>query len=124
VEPNDEKIKRPDGRPDGRSKDGKFTKGNSFSKGNPHARTVSLFRKSLFASVTEADIQDVACALLTKAKAGDTASAVVLLRYCCGAPTTETWPIEDKQQETEKIYKILDLVQRESLVRLLQDNEV
>ena len=70
----------------GRSEKGRFGAGNRFGKGNPHAKRVAKLRAALLASVTPADVREVAAALLVQAKAGDIAAIRELLQRLLGPP--------------------------------------
>jgi hypothetical protein len=72
--------------PNGRGQAGRFSAGNRFGKGNPHARRVSLLRATLLTSVTPGDLKEVVAALLAQAKAGDVAATKELLQRLLGPP--------------------------------------
>jgi hypothetical protein len=63
-----------------------FAKGNPGGPGNPFAKQVAALRAKLYAAVTEADLQEVVQALLTKAKAGDVPAVRELLDRLLGKP--------------------------------------
>ena len=76
-----------DGQPAGRHPlTGQFAMGNKLGRGNPHARAVNRLRSALLRAVKSRDVQDVAKALLDKAREGDTAAARILLDYTIGRP--------------------------------------
>lgn len=70
----------------GRASGGRFAKGNSGGPGNPYAAQVGRWRATLAASVTEADIQAVARALVKAAKAGESWAVRELLDRTLGRP--------------------------------------
>jgi hypothetical protein len=72
---------------DGRDSNGRFAKGWKGGPGNPFARKVAQLRSALINAVTEADIAEVAQALLKRAKFGWPAEAKLLLMYVVGKPT-------------------------------------
>ena len=67
----------------GRDADGRFTPGNQFATGNPHAKRVGQLRSSLLRAVTEDDIRDVITRLLALAQEGNVPAAREVPR--CGA---------------------------------------
>ena len=69
---------------DGRDRRGRFARGNKAGRGNPLAGRVQRLRVALVRAVGPDDLQDVARALLTAAKAGDTAAAKLLLDRTLG----------------------------------------
>ena len=71
---------------------GRFIKGNQGGPGNPFARQVAALRSALVRAVTEQDIDDIAMALMLQAKAGDVASAKLLLAYVIGKPAETVEP--------------------------------
>ena len=75
-----------------RASDGRFQPGNPGGPGNPFARQVAQLRKALLNSVTEQDIQEVAQALIARAKEGNTAAAKLLLSYTIGKPDAAPHP--------------------------------
>ena len=72
--------------PNGRGEAGRFTSGNRFGKGNPHARQVARLRAALLKSVSPDDLRAVMASLLAKAKDGDVAAARELLQRLLGPP--------------------------------------
>jgi len=70
----------------GRDANGRFTKGNAGGAGNPFARQVAALRSAFVRAVSAQDIDDIAMALIIRAKAGDVAAAKLLLAYCIGKP--------------------------------------
>ena len=71
---------------------GRFQPGNPGGPGNPFARQVAQLRKALLNSVTEQDMQEVAKALLERAKEGNVAAAKLLLSYTIGKPDSAPHP--------------------------------
>ena len=82
-----------------RHSNGRFAPGNRAGTGNPFARQVASLRQALLDSVTEADLAEVAQALLARAKQGDVAAAKLLLSYLIGKP--EPAPDPDKLDHRE-----------------------
>ena len=76
----------------GRDAHGKFTKGNAGGPGNPFARQVAALRSALVRAVSAQDIDDIAMALIIRAKAGDVAAAKLLFSYCIGKPAETVEP--------------------------------
>ena len=72
----------------GRDTHGRFAPGNKGGPGNPHAGKVAILRRALLDAVTTKDVQEVARALLRKARSGDVAAVKVLLPYLLGPPAT------------------------------------
>jgi hypothetical protein len=74
-----------DGPPEGRDpSSGKFLRGNKGGIGNPLARRASALRATLFKTVTPQDLEQVAKAILKKAKDGNLPACTLLLRYLLG----------------------------------------
>jgi hypothetical protein len=71
---------------DGRGADGRFGKGNTVAKGNPHARRVARLRSALMRAVTPDDLRDVVAALLRQAKTGDVPAVRELMQRLLGPP--------------------------------------
>jgi len=69
---------------DGRDRRGRFGRGNRYGRGNPLAAKVQKLRVALVRAVTPDDLQAVARALLTAAKAGDTGAAKLLFDRTLG----------------------------------------
>lgn len=57
---------------------GRFTAGNKAGRGNPHHRRVAELRAKMLERVTPDDMAAVVEALVSKAKAGDTAATELL----------------------------------------------
>lgn len=58
---------------------GRFAAGNKAGKGNPHHRRVAELRAKMLERVSPDDVSAVVEALVSKAKAGDTAAIKLLL---------------------------------------------
>ena len=82
-----------------RDESGRFTKGNKGGPGNPYARQVAAMRSTLLAAITEDDLREVATALLSRAKAGDTSAAKLLFSYVVGRPDA---PVNPDRLEIEE----------------------
>lgn len=63
---------------------GRFAAGNMAGKGNPHHRRVAELRAKMLERVTPDDVSAVVEALVSKAKAGDTAAIKLLLDRVIG----------------------------------------
>ena len=72
----------------GRNGSGRFTKGNSFGKGNPHFGKVAALRSAVLKSVSQATVKKLVSSLITQAMAGDIAAAKIILPYLIGQPAT------------------------------------
>lgn len=83
----------------GRTKNGKFAKGNAGGPGNPYARRVAELRRLLTCSVTEEDIMAIGQKLVQQSKAGDIASIKILLGYILGQPAPFESPDEAIRQD-------------------------
>jgi hypothetical protein len=77
---------------EGRDARGRFARGNRGGPGNPFARRVAQFRRTLCESVTDEDIEAVSKKLLDQAKQGDVAAARLLLSYTIGRPAPAVDP--------------------------------
>lgn len=73
----------PDGS-NGRQAGGRFAAGNSYGRGNPHARQTAALREALLSAVTPDDVLDVVRSLLEQAKLGNVQAARELLDRTCG----------------------------------------
>jgi hypothetical protein len=78
---------------------GRFAAGNPGGPGNPFARQTAALRKVLVNAVTEDDIQQIARALLEKARQGDTGACRLLLSYTVGKPAAAVEPDRLDQDE-------------------------
>ncbi len=76
----------------GRDEKGQFVPGNPGGPGNPFARQVAALRKALVDAVTPRDIQEVAAALIARAKEGNVQAAKLLLSYAIGKPEPAPQP--------------------------------
>lgn len=85
---------------DGRSKNGKFVKGNQCSVGNKsHTNEkAKALKKALFDAITEADIKKIGKKLISKAKAGDIHATKELFDRIWGRALQEV----DLGEETRK----------------------
>ena len=79
----------------GRNGNGKFACGNTFGKGNPHAKKAAALKSALLQSVSPSDIKKIIKGMVKKAQEGDTAAAKLILPYLIGQPPTN--------QELEKL---------------------
>ena len=84
----------------GRNGAGRFTKGNSFGKGNPFSKKVALLRATLIKSVSAGDVKKIIKSLVRKAQEGDTAAAKIILPYLIGQPFTNQ-EIEQQNNQSE-----------------------
>jgi hypothetical protein len=64
---------------------GRFSRGNSFARGNAAPRRVAAFRAALFNCIRQADFREIVQALVTAAKAGEPWAVKECLRYLCGS---------------------------------------
>lgn len=71
---------------DSRDSRGRFAKGNKGGPGNPFARRVGRLRSLLLDRVSDEDLEQIAHALVAKAKGGDVAAARLLFSYLLGRP--------------------------------------
>jgi len=71
----------------GRSTSGRFTIGNKYATGNPHAGAVAKFRSALLTNINAADFSDVVATLVTAAKSGDMNAIKILLDRTIGRAT-------------------------------------
>ena len=76
----------------GRDSRGRFAKGNRGGPGNPFARQTAALRSALLAAVTEQDMQEVAAALLLRARLGNLAAIKLLFSYVIGRPVDPVDP--------------------------------
>jgi hypothetical protein len=76
----------------GRDSRGRFTKGNRGGPGNPFARQTAGLRAALLAAVTEQDMQEVAAALLLRARLGNLVAIKLLFSYVIGRPVDPVDP--------------------------------
>jgi hypothetical protein len=75
--------------PNGRGPDGRFGRGNTFSRGNPHARKVGSLRSAILMALDADTVSRIVAKLVAKAEAGDLAAARFVLRTCLGSPPVE-----------------------------------
>ena len=71
---------------DGRGSNGRFAKGNTYSRGNPHAAKVQQIRAALFDAITPEAIKAAAEKLLAQAAEGDRHALAELLDRTIGKP--------------------------------------
>lgn len=71
----------------GREATGRFAAGNTFARGNPHAKAVQELRSALIAAVTPEDVQEIITSLVKAAKGGDTIAAREVLDRTLGKPS-------------------------------------
>ena len=71
----------------GRSpENGRFTKGNKLSRGNPFAGRMATLRTALLNAISAEDIAELAKAMIQRAKDGDHKSLKMLLEFAVGKP--------------------------------------
>ncbi len=70
----------------GRDDRGRFVAGCAGGPGNPHSRRVNQLRSALLDAVDEADIREIAAALVADARGGDVQAAREILRRVLGPP--------------------------------------
>ena len=70
----------------GRGKNGTFSRGHKFAKGNPHAAKVQKLRGGLLEAVSAADPEDIAKKLVKAARNGNVAAAKLLFDRLLGPP--------------------------------------
>jgi hypothetical protein len=95
---------------------GRFTPGNSFGRGNPHARRVAQLRSALFDVVTEDRLKRIAAKLCDLAEGGDVAAAKLVLLYVLGRPAAaadpdrldlDAWQMLDEAPSRAQVYERL-----------------
>ena len=77
---------------DKRQPNGCFAKGNKGGPGNPFARQVAALRQTLLNRTTQKDFEEVADALIKKAKTGDVPAIKLLYQYTLGKPAPSPDP--------------------------------
>ncbi len=110
----------------GRDEKGQFTKGNTGGPGNPFVQQVAELRKTLLATVTPKDLQEVVKALLKQAKEGNIAAIRELLSRLLGPPveigvlarleinnTTPNLTVEDNPA---KVMEMINRMQRQERI--------
>lgn len=75
-----------------RDRAGRFAAGNPGGPGNPFARRVAAYRRTMLDAVTDEDIREVVAVLIQQAKAGDVAAARELLTRIIGKPVEAVDP--------------------------------
>jgi hypothetical protein len=93
---------RPRADRDGR---GRFAQGNKAGKGNPHHRRVAELRATMLERVTSDDITAVVDALLSKAKAGDTAAIKLLLDRIFGRIADHDAAAAEDRAEVDALWR-------------------
>jgi hypothetical protein len=83
----------------GKDAQGRFTKGNKCSKGNPFSRRLAAMRQAFSDAVSVEDLQALAKSLYERALDGDNAAAALLLAYVVGKPQRAVDPDTLDQQE-------------------------
>jgi|SRR5665213_488938 len=77
-----------DGAASGRGPAGRFGPGNSFSRGNPHARRIAQIRAALMEACDPERIKKAAEALMVQAEGGDRFALAELLDRTLGRPVS------------------------------------
>ncbi len=85
----------------GRTVGGTFAPGNTFGKGNPHAKRVGALRSALLDAVTEDDVREVLAALIREAKDGNVAAMREFFSRVLGQP--EAVDILNRMSELEAL---------------------
>jgi hypothetical protein len=109
---------------------GRFRAGNPGGPGNPFARQTAALRKALVNAVTEEDMQQIAQALLEKARQGDTGACRLLLSYTVGKPAAAVEPDRLDQDELaltasnhvalKELERVADLIPVDVVLRLVR----
>src|SRR5262249_60160154 len=71
---------------------GRFTAGNKFARGNPHARRMAALRQAFLSAATEERMRELGEKLFAAALAGDWQAAKLLLAYLAGRPAAAPDP--------------------------------
>jgi hypothetical protein len=74
------------------SASGRFTAGNHFGKGNPHARRMAALRTAFLEAATPERLKELGEKLLAAALAGDWQAAKLLLPFALGRPADAVNP--------------------------------
>jgi hypothetical protein len=77
---------------EGRDTGGRFTGGNRFGKGNPHARRMAALRQAFLSAATEERMRELGEKLFAAALAGDWQAAKLLLPFVIGRPAATVNP--------------------------------
>jgi hypothetical protein len=77
---------------EGRGSGGRFTGGNRFGKGNPHARRMAALRQAFLSAATEERMRELGEKLFAAALAGDWQAAKLLLPFVIGRPADAVNP--------------------------------
>lgn len=73
--------------PSGRGSDGRFQPGNSFARGNPHAKRIGELRAALLAAITDEDWRAILAKLVDAAKEGEQWAIREIFDRTLGKPT-------------------------------------
>jgi len=74
------------------SSSGRFTAGNRYGKGNPHARRMAALRQAFLSATTEERMRELGEKLFAAALAGDWQAAKLLLSFVIGRPADAVNP--------------------------------
>lgn len=92
----------------GRDRSGRFTAGNSFSRGRS-SRSAEL-RKAFTEAVTDEDVAEIARSLVDLAKGGDIAAAKVVLDRCIGKVSiTQAEPAEELSEGRNRVLEFVNM---------------
>ena len=106
----------------GRGVDGRFTSGNAFGRGNPHAAKVQRLRAVLLDAVTPEDMRAVVQALVGQAKDGDVAAIRELFDRIGGKALVQE---ERVQLELPSVHEAADLLKvSEALLQAVARGDV
>ena len=92
---------------EGRTPDGRFSKGAKQGPGNPYNAQVQTLRRAMLSAVTPEDISEIVAALVKDAKTGDAAAIKLLFSYCVGQPNQPVAPDRSELENTEIQEKLL-----------------
>ncbi|NOY41178.1 MAG: hypothetical protein GXP26_04995 [Planctomycetes bacterium] len=73
---------------EGRDAAGRFTAGNTLSRGRPRRERETEFLDAFCGALPASELAEVTKAILARAKAGNIPAARLLLEYAVGKPTT------------------------------------
>jgi hypothetical protein len=73
--------------PSDRDDRGRFVRGNTGGRGNPHARRVGMLRTSLIRAVSDDDVRAIVAKLVELAREGDIRAAQEVLDRTIGKPS-------------------------------------
>jgi hypothetical protein len=77
----------------GRTHDGRFSKGNTFAAGNPILRKIRALRAQLVQSIDREAMQRIIRKLIEMAEQGDLEAIKVLFNYSIGRPSQTFEPL-------------------------------